>query len=86
MERSTDPSENLNGVNSLRSAATEGLLYIHSRLNSNTRKTLETASFLYALVELLAEKGLITVEELGERRQAVGERLVKQFRKQGLGA
>ncbi len=70
----------------LHESVANGLLYTHSRLNANTRKTLESASFLYALVELLAEKGLITVEELDARKQVVGERLVEQFREQGMGA
>ena len=58
----------------------EGLLYTHSRLNTNTSKTLEASAFLYALVELLSEKGLITIDELDERKQAVGQRLLEQFR------
>ena len=63
----------------------DGLLYTRSRANANTTKTLEAASFLYALVELLSEKGLITVEELDERKRAVGQRLVEQFRRKGNG-
>ena len=59
----------------LRQEFAEGLLYTHSRLNANTSKTLESASFLYALVELLDEKGLISIEELDERKRAVGQRL-----------
>ena len=43
----------------LRAEVTGGLLYCHSRLNANTSKLLESASFLYALVELLAEKGFL---------------------------
>ena len=39
----------------LRQEVAEGLLYAHSRLNANTGKTLEAASFLYALVELLSD-------------------------------
>ena len=42
----------------------EGLLYTHTRLNANTSKTLEATSFLYALIELLGEKGLVSIEEL----------------------
>ena len=56
----------------------EGLLYVHSRLNANTAKNLEAASFLYALVELLGERGIITVEELEDRKRVVGQRLAKQ--------
>ncbi len=63
----------------------EGLLYTHSRLNANTSKTLEAASFLYALVELLNEKGVITIEELDERKKQVAERLVQKFVKSGIG-
>ncbi|MBW2662856.1 MAG: YkgJ family cysteine cluster protein [Deltaproteobacteria bacterium] len=37
-----------------------GLLYTHTRINSNTTKTLEVASFLYALIEILDEKGLLS--------------------------
>lgn len=63
----------------------EGLLYTHSRLNANTSKTLESASFLYALVEILQEKGIISIDELDERKRVVGQRLVEQLREQGTG-
>jgi hypothetical protein len=42
---------------SIRQEVTEGLLYTHSRINTNTRKSLEAASFLYALVELPGVQG-----------------------------
>ena len=74
-----------NFLHTLRQTIAEGLLYTHSRLNTNTSKTLEASAFLYALVELLNEKGLITVEELDERKQAVGQRLLEQFRQSGDG-
>jgi len=77
--------DNPNQSQSLHQQVAEGLLYIHSRLNTNTRKALEVASFLYALVELLEEKGLITVEELDDRRRVVGQRLAEQFRQNGNG-
>jgi Fe-S-cluster containining protein len=57
----------------LRREVTAGLLYDHSRLNTNTVKTLETASFLYALIELMSEKGLIGIDELDARKRIVGE-------------
>ncbi len=69
----------------LRQQLATGLLYTHSRLNANTTKTLEAASFLYALVELLNEKGILTVEELDERKRIVGQRLVEQFKRDGNG-
>jgi len=63
----------------------QGLLYTHTRLNTNTKKSLETASFLYALVELLEEKGLISVDELDERKEIVAQRLVQRYRENGSG-
>ena len=62
-----------------------GFLYTHSCINANTSKTLESTSFLYALIELLMEKGLLTTEELDERKRQVAERLVKRFIDSGLG-
>jgi len=62
-----------------------GLLYTHTRINVNTTKTLESASFLYALIELLNEKGLLSIEELDERKRLVAERLVKKFTQSGMG-
>lgn len=62
-----------------------GLLYTHTRINANTTKTLEAASFLYALIELLNEKGLLSIEELDERKKLVAERLVRKFVESGIG-
>jgi Fe-S-cluster containining protein len=75
-----------NGQPDLRQAVSEGLLYAHSRLNANTAKTLEAASFLYALIELLSESGIITIEGLDERKQAVGCRLAEEFKQKSMGA
>jgi len=69
----------------LRQSIADGLLYTHTRLNANQRKTLEAASFLYALVELLNEKGLITIEELDDRKEMVAQRLTEQLRREGTG-
>lgn len=69
----------------LRMEVVKGLLYTHTRINANTAKTLEASSFLYALIELLNEKGLLTFEELDERKKQVAERLVKKFVESGVG-
>lgn len=63
----------------------KGLQYTHIRINSNTSKTLESTSFLYALIELLSEKGLITIEELDARKKQIAERLVEKFKTSGIG-
>lgn len=63
----------------------KGLKYTHLRINSNTSKTLESTSFLYALIEILHEKGLLTIEEIDERKKQVAERLVQKFKNSGIG-
>jgi hypothetical protein len=68
-----------------RQEVAQGLLYAHSRANANTSKVLEVASFSYALMELLIERGVISVEELDERKRAVGTRLVEKFVEKGMG-
>ena len=70
----------------VRGEVVEGLRYVHYQLGANTGKVLEVSSFLYALTELLIEKGIITEEELNERKIAVAERLVKKFKELGMGA
>lgn len=71
--------------NDLRMEVVKGLLYTHNRINANTKKTLEASSFLYALIELLNEKGLLTIEELDEKKKQVAQRLVKKFVESGVG-
>jgi len=62
-----------------------GLKYTHHRINANTSKLMESTSFLYALIELLNEKGLLTIEELDEQKKQIAERLVKKFEASGIG-
>src|SRR2546429_4601601 len=69
----------------LREEVAQGFLYAHSRANVNSSKLLEVAAFSYAMIELLAERGVITVEELDERKAQVGERLAEKFAERGMG-
>jgi hypothetical protein len=62
-----------------------GFLDSHARSNKNAGKALEIASFCYALVELLEEKGIITFGEMDDRQKVVSKRLVKKFAQQGMG-
>lgn len=68
-----------------RSEIAGGLRYTHSRANANTAKFLEVTAFAYAAIEILAERGLVTIEELDQRKKVVAERLVKKFRQDGIG-
>jgi Fe-S-cluster containining protein len=69
----------------LRDEVAGGLRYAHARTNANTGKLLEVASFAYAAIELLAERGLLQIEELDERKKAVAGRLLEKFIDQGMG-
>jgi Putative zinc- or iron-chelating domain len=79
-EQSAEPSEEL------RQEVVEGLRYVHHQLGANTGKALETASFLYALIELLMKKGVLTEGELNAHKVDVAKRLVAKFHDLGLGA
>src|SRR5262249_37840825 len=72
-------------LEALRDEVVSGLLYTHSRANANTSRVLEAASFLYALVEILQEKGIITIEELDNRKTTVAERVEKRCVSKGMG-
>ena len=72
-------------VNDQRKEITRGLLYSHTRINSITARNIEVSSFLYALIEILNEKGLLTIEELDERKKEVAGRLIKKFVESGMG-
>jgi Fe-S-cluster containining protein len=56
-----------------------GLSYLHGRINATAGRTLEAASFVYALIEILAEKGLLKIAEVEERKTSVAGRLLKKF-------
>lgn len=62
----------------------KGLQYCHARINANTSKTMEASFSLYALIELLDEKGLLTIEKLDECKKQVAERLVQKFKESGM--
>jgi Putative zinc- or iron-chelating domain len=72
-------------VEVLRQEVVQGFLDSHVRTNKNAGKALEVASFCYALIELLQEKGLIAFEELNDRQKVVSKRLIQKFAEQGLG-
>ena len=69
----------------LRKEVVGGLMYTHSRANANTNRALETATFLFALVEVLAEKGVLTIEELDARKDQIADRVQRRFLEKGMG-
>jgi hypothetical protein len=62
-----------------------GLMYTHSPANANTSRALETAIFLYTLIELLAEKDVLTTAELESRKDTIADRVQKRFLSKGMG-
>jgi Fe-S-cluster containining protein len=80
------PDQSLEPTAELRQEIVEGFRYVHHQLGANTGKALESASFLYALIELLMKKGLLTEGELNAQKVEVAQRLVEKFRELGMGA
>ena len=67
----------------MRGELADGLLYAHSRANSNTPKLLEVSSFAYAAIQLLAGTGLIDIEVLDRKKRRLRTAWSKNFGKEG---
>ena len=84
-EKEDNDGELTDILTNVHAALSDGMVFIHNRIHENTKKSLEAASFLYALIELLNEKGLLSIAELDGRQKQVAERLVKGFLNSGNG-
>jgi len=62
-----------------------GFRYAHFRADANTGKLLEVASFLYAAIDMLSQKGLLDIAELDERKKEAAAQLVEKFSERGMG-
>ena len=69
----------------VREEVAAGLRYAHFRADANTGKLLEIASFLYAALDVLREKGLIDVDDLDRRKREATANLVEKFTERGMG-
>ncbi|PSB17950.1 YkgJ family cysteine cluster protein [Phormidesmis priestleyi ULC007] len=56
-----------------------GLAYLHTRVNATAGRSLESAAFVYALIDLLVETGVITVEQIDDRKQEFVDRLLQRY-------
>lgn len=63
----------------IRGEIEDAIAYLHARVNATTARTLESASFVYALIELLVEHGLFKIEEIDARKTQVAPRLLRRF-------
>lgn len=84
-ERGSSGTPLLQAIDKLRRELIGGLVHAHGQANANTSRILEATTFLYALIELLAEKGILTVEELDDRKDSIAERVERRFLNQGMG-
>lgn len=72
-------------LTALRQEFAEGLLYTHARLSENTKTTLEASAFLFGLIELLNEQGLLSIDALDERKRIIAARLITKNSSKGVG-
>ncbi len=85
IEKESSNGKFTEALSKIQNELSSGLISPHTRINNNTRKILESTSFLYALIDLLNDKGLISIKELDERKKQVAERLVRKFTESGIG-
>jgi Fe-S-cluster containining protein len=62
-----------------------GGLFTHSALSSSADRINDAEAFLYGLVDLLIEKGLLTSDELAEKAQAVRQEMQEKGQTVGPG-
>jgi Fe-S-cluster containining protein len=72
-------------IEQLRQELAGGLVFAHGQASANASRTLEAATFLYALIELLADKGIVTIEELDAQKDRIADRVEKRFLGKGMG-
>jgi len=63
----------------------DGFLYSYRQLDTNSVKLFEASASLYALIELLTAKGLISRDELDQYKKAVKEQLNASFKEAQIG-
>ena len=61
-----------------------GLLYTHNRANANTAEVHEANATVQALVDVLAEAGVLDRAALEERRQDARQRLRREYVERGM--
>ena len=69
----------------LRRETVGGFNYIHGQASANAGRVLEVATFLYALIEILEQKGILTIEELDAKKDQIADRVERRFLRQGMG-
>ena len=70
----------------LRQEITNGLLYCHGRLNTNTQLAFEVQCQLNALRQIMEKNGIIAAGELDEQKEIAAQKLSKEFQDRGIGS
>lgn len=63
----------------------EGFLNSYRQLDAGLTRIYEASAHIYSLIELLLAKGIISIEELEERKKIVGKRLEDSYQKAKIG-
>ena len=63
----------------------DGFLYSYRQIDTSAIKLYEASAHLYALVELLVAKGVISTDELDQRRKEVQEKLRLSYKEAEIG-
>jgi Fe-S-cluster containining protein len=79
------PDARPGSVEALRREVADGIAYLHTRLGATTGRSLEAASFLYALIELLVERDLLGIDQLDARKAVVAQRLARRYAEKDAG-
>lgn len=77
--------EMIPGLQIEKSELVDGLLFCHYQLNASATKLFEALSYSYALMEVLIAKGIVGIEEVNQRKDAVSQRLAEQFQEEQIG-
>jgi Fe-S-cluster containining protein len=71
-------------VESNRAEIVRGLVYTHNRANANTAELHKTSVTVAALIDLLVEHGIVSGDELNERRKELAEELKQDYVSRGM--
>jgi len=72
-------------INEILNELSSGLVYVHARLDDNTSTSIGGAAKLAALVEILAEKGLVEPGDVEERSKRLLLDLMMAYAERGIG-
>lgn len=57
---------------------------VHSHISESAKIVLQSTAFLYALIEILEKKGLITIDELDEKKRQIALELINKYSRTGI--